>query len=162
MNIQDATLCQKDYSPSYDNGQSSASPFADHNRSSNTPQLTVQSTMEPDRLSPGLAGFSFGSNHSEPTSPTCVDHEPLLPVQPRKESMRPIKWDSPGSPRELDQDASRRASRAADSRRNSESFEDSFAYKDDWETHKRDNAVRHSPIVAELRTNVIVLTSSHR
>jgi hypothetical protein len=129
-----------------------ASPV-DYTHRPTPPQLSIQPVMEQDKLSPALAGFSFG-NHSEPASPTRVDHEPLRPVQERKESMRPIEWDSPGSPREVD--ASRKSSRAAEGRRRTEFFEDSFAYKDDWETHQRDNAVKQSPIVAELRTNVIV------
>lgn len=131
------------------------SSFADYTLPpGQTPQLSVSSPpMESDRLSPALAGFSF-TDHSEPASPTRQTHEPLQPVRERKESMRPIDWDSPGSPREVDPDkASQRASNA---RRKTEFWEDSFSYKDDWETHQRDKAVRDSPIVAELRTNVIV------
>ena len=42
------------------------------------------------------------------------------------------------------------------SRTNTQVFEDTFAYKDDWESISVENIRNSSPVVLELRTNVIV------
>jgi hypothetical protein len=38
-------------------------------------------------------------------------------------------------------------------------FEDQFAYKDDWESNAAARVRRESPVIAELRTNIIVRPS---
>jgi hypothetical protein len=43
-----------------------------------------------------------------------------------------------------------------ESRRKTKQFEDQFAYKESWDTHSADDIRRHSPVLLELRTNVIV------
>jgi hypothetical protein len=111
--------------------------------------------MSPAAMSPAIAGFSFDTN-AEPSSPILLDlSEPHHPVREHKDIMRPIDWDAPGSPRDFD---SRKGSRATDSRRMTKMsyYEDSFAYKDDWESSTREKVCKESPVFIELRTNVIV------
>jgi len=43
-----------------------------------------------------------------------------------------------------------------ESRRKTKQFEDQFAYKEGWDTHSAEAIRRHSPVLLELRTNVIV------
>jgi hypothetical protein len=76
-------------------------------------------------------------------------------VREHNDIMRPIEWDTPGSPRNLED---RKLSKAQESRRMTKVayFEDSFAYKDDWETSAHEKVSKESPVFVELRTNVIV------
>lgn len=47
------------------------------------------------------------------------------------------------------------------SKRKIEYFEDQFAYKDDWESNAAARVRRESPVIAELRTNIVVRPSPH-
>jgi hypothetical protein len=47
------------------------------------------------------------------------------------------------------------------SKRKIQYFEDQFAYKDNWESNAAAQVRRESPVIAELRTNIIVRPSPH-
>ena len=81
--------------------------------------------------------------------------EPHQPVREHKDIMRPIGFDAPGSPRGFED---RKHSKAFDSQRINRMsyYEDSFAYKDDWESTTHEKVCKESPVFVELRTNVIV------
>jgi hypothetical protein len=123
--------------------------------------LNVASTMKVVPLSPAVAGFSFDTN-SDPTSSSHDVHssERHQPARDLDDIMRHVNRDTPGSPRNFDSD--RKSSQVTDSRRMTKMsyYEDSFASRHDWETSTHDRVVKDSPVLAELRTNVIVSVSA--
>jgi hypothetical protein len=122
--------------------------------------LNVASTMKVVPLSPAVAGFSFDTN-SEPTSSSHVhSSERHQPARDLDDIMRQVNRDTPGSPRDFD--GERKSSRATDSRRMTKLsyYEDSFASRHDWETSSHERVIKDSPVLAELRTNVIVSVSA--
>lgn len=121
--------------------------------------LNVASTMKVVPLSPAVGGFSFDTG-SEPSSPTNVhSSEHHQPVRDPNDIMRHVDRDAPGSPRNFD--GNRKSSRTTDSRRMTKLsyFEESFGYRHDWETNMHEKVIKDSPVLAELRTNVIVSVS---
>lgn len=102
-----------------------------------------------DQFSPAHSSFSF--EEAPPRSSRGVvegDH-----LVDRKNITRAVEWGAPGEKKELD--ATEGLNRAHKSRRRTQYFEGQFNERD---THgpARDRITKDSPIVAELKTNVIV------
>lgn len=100
--------------------------------------LLAPEMVAEQRLSPSRSTFSF---ESSPKSHLDVDHKTSF------DDRRPT---------------SRGAQQAANgvtsngSRRRAQYYEEQFAYKDDSVSSARDRVTRDAPVIAELRTNVIV------
>ncbi|EKG12501.1 Macrophage migration inhibitory factor [Macrophomina phaseolina MS6] len=102
-----------------------------------------------DQFSPAHSSFSF--EEAPPRSSRGVvegDH-----LVDRKNITRAVEWGAPGEKKELD--ATEGLNRAHKSRRRTQYFEGQFNERD---THgpARDRITKDSPIVAELKTNVII------
>ncbi|ORY13794.1 hypothetical protein BCR34DRAFT_623590 [Clohesyomyces aquaticus] len=98
-----------------------------------------------DQLSPSRSTFSFeDSPKSVPSSERGVHIE----------STRPVSRGAPGEKKGLDVPNQRQQNFG--SRRRTQYFEDQFAYKDDSTSSARDRVTKDAPIIAELRTNVII------
>jgi hypothetical protein len=106
----------------------------------------IQNQLPP--LSPAVSGFSF-KDEMDPPSPTSMG--PYGEVQP----VQPMNSHSPVSPKEFEAERQRRASRAM-SKANIQRFEDNFQYKEHHDLSAVEKIRREAPVVAELRTNVIV------
>jgi hypothetical protein len=122
--------------------------------------FTLNSTMKVVPLSPAVAGFSFDTNSGPISSSDVHSSERHQPARDLDDIMRHVNRDAPGSPRNFDGD--RKSSRGTDSRRMTKLsyYEDSFASRHDWETSTHERVIKDSPVLAELRTNVIVSVSA--
>ncbi|KAJ4291913.1 hypothetical protein N0V90_009810 [Kalmusia sp. IMI 367209] len=90
-----------------------------------------------EHLSPSRSTFSF---ESSPKSNLDVDRKPSLDDRrPASRGAQPSNTVQPNG-----------------SRRRAQYYEEQFAYKEDSTSSARDRVTRDSPIIAELRTNVII------
>ncbi|KAF2827884.1 Tautomerase/MIF [Ophiobolus disseminans] len=103
-------------------------------------QLLSPDAVAEGQLSPSASQFSFAS------SPRSVQEQEyqLASDGPRNQRPSTTRGDSLGELRPLT------------SRSRAQYYEDSFSYKDTYSTSARDRVVKDAPIVAELRTNVII------
>jgi hypothetical protein len=107
-----------------------------------------------------VTGFNFAE---QPTSPKYKTRIPTGAHPSQSPTMKEQDWDaqsirstkSTKSIKSLKSWRSKSVSKE-DAKRKTQFYEDQFAYKDDWTTHTVDQARAISPIIAELRTNVIV------
>jgi len=102
-------------------------------------------------ISPAIAGFNFGS---EPTSPTS----PNAPVQfsnSLNQSMKQDDWGIDASQNGRGEIEKQKKSQE-ESRKRTQYFDDQFAYKDGSVSSTAERVRYESPVIAELRTNVIV------
>lgn len=117
------------------------------------PNLVQLDNLHPSAPpSPALSGFNFQDEDSDP--PTLNRAPEVKPWSKRKSTMgdgdaRPKSsgGEAHKPPRQGSHDVSKRRTRQ---------FEDQFAYKENWETNTADEIRRDSPVLLELRTNVIV------
>lgn len=101
-----------------------------------------------DHLSPSRSTFSFESSpQSVPPSERGVAFDD-------SSRFRSVSRGAPGEKKSLD--AVSQQQHNYGSRKRTQYYEDSFAYKHDAVSSARDRVTRDAPIVAELRTNVIV------
>lgn len=109
------------------------------------PKQATATVLSPEKvgeqLSPALSSFSFASS---PHSVQEVDHDDISHRRPsgRRLTAAGIGALAPRSPRSP--------------RSRTQFFEDSFAYKDTIPSSARERITGDAPIVAELRTNVII------
>lgn len=99
--------------------------------------------------SPAISGFNFQDEDSDP--PSLNRASGTQPWHNRKSRMR----DGDVRPASSGVDSHPRSVRDV-SKRRTRHFEDQFAYKEGWETNTADEVRRDSPVLLELRTNVIV------
>jgi hypothetical protein len=96
-----------------------------------------------DQLSPARSTFSFASS---PKSATFADSGVTFDESKiARPASRNANGDKKGS-----------APQNYGSRRRTQYYEDQFSYKDDWASSARERVTKDSPIIAELRTNVII------
>ncbi|KAF2657630.1 Tautomerase/MIF [Lophiostoma macrostomum CBS 122681] len=98
-----------------------------------------------DQLSPARSTFSF---ESSPKSVKAGSDRNVVFDEDR--TMRPITHGAPG---EKKGDA---PGQRYGQRRRTQYFEEQFAYKDDSTSSARDRVIKDAPIIADLRTNVII------
>lgn len=98
--------------------------------------------------SPAITGFTF------------TDLEPLEPLEPLKPANSSLFYDYPHAlplAQQEEQDANMMGSGVTEaSKRRTQYYEDSFAYKDGHGQSAKERIQKDSPVVAELKTNVIV------
>ena len=104
-----------------------------------------------DQLSPSRSTFSF---ESSPKSVKAGSDRNVVFEEDR--NMRSITHGAPG---EKKGDA---IGQRYGQRRRTQYFEEQFAYKDDSTSSARDRVIKDAPIIADLRTNVIVCVAKHR
>lgn len=95
-----------------------------------------------DQLSPSRSTFSFDSSpsHIQPASErvTFEDVRPSVSRGTEKKSTKPV----------------------GGARRRAAYYEEQFAYKDDSTSSARERVIKDAPVVADLRTNVIVCSAT--
>ncbi|KAF2197715.1 Tautomerase/MIF [Delitschia confertaspora ATCC 74209] len=101
-----------------------------------------------DQLSPTRSTFSFDSS---PKSATFADRG--LTFEENK-TTRALSHGAPGEKK--DSGVQQTRSQNYGSRQRTQYYEDRFSYKEDWTSSARDRVSKDAPIVAELRTNVII------
>jgi hypothetical protein len=100
-----------------------------------------------EQLSPSRSTFSFESSpKSVRDTEHAVLHDDIRSIRPASRSQS--KGDDAGQPKHNG------------SRRRAQYYEEQFAYKDDATSSARERVTKDAPIVAELRTNVIVRGAS--
>ena len=97
-----------------------------------------------DQFSPARSIFSFEESPKLPTLNGFLDHS---------KTTRPITHGAPGEKK--DTDAVGQRAQNYGSRRRTQYYEEQFAYKDAAGS-ARERITKDSPVIAELRTNVIV------
>ncbi|KAF2673233.1 hypothetical protein BT63DRAFT_150642 [Microthyrium microscopicum] len=116
-------------------------------------------------MSPAISGFHFG-DPSEPASPRSSG--PNIPLSPGGSVQHP-DWETSQSGKSVKSSKSMKEMRKKSvvqapplaqqqdpGRRKTLYFDDQFSYKDGWDHHTTDQARHESPVIAELRTNVII------
>jgi len=100
-----------------------------------------------DQLSPSRSTFSFDS------SPKSVQDSEKAVAFDDARILRPVSRGAPGEKKASDAVGQRQQN---GTRRRTQYYEEQFAYKEDSTSSARDRVTKDAPIVAELRTNVIV------
>lgn len=102
-----------------------------------------------DQLSPSRSTFSF---ESSPKSGHGGSERGVAFNDARH--IRPVSRGAPGEKKEIDAVGQRQQNYGT--RRRTQYYEEQFAYKDDSVSSARDRVTKDAPIIADLRTNVIV------
>ncbi|KAF2466372.1 uncharacterized protein BDR25DRAFT_237355 [Lindgomyces ingoldianus] len=101
-----------------------------------------------DQLSPSRSTFSFED------SPKSVHGSERGVIFEDLRNTRPVSRGAPGEKKALDAPGQRQQNYS--SRRRTQYYEEQFAYKDDSMSSARERVTKDAPIIAELRTNVII------
>jgi hypothetical protein len=119
---------------------------------------TLPSSFEFDHLAP-TRPHQFTDTHtgSAPPSPAVAEFDFIGTMD-----TSPQNFNHPGESRKSDGNRTPKADAHTSnkprdsSKRRTQQYEDHFAYKDDWETRTSDDVRQQSPVILELKTNVIV------
>lgn len=97
----------------------------------------------------GTAISANRQNSDNPVSPIAAAYEDLVGG---RDHMNDVSEDAPGGRR----DAAKHKSEYGSNKQKTQYFEEQFQYKDNTVGTARERVHRESPVIAELRTNVIV------
>ena len=105
--------------------------------------------------SPVQSSFSFGFEDDNTQQPV----QPPSSPSPRKDITQPITYGAPGERREASEE--QESSRKQVNKRRTQFFDDQFQERNTTGS-ARERVTRDSPVIAELRTNCIVMSSAFR